>query len=66
MRVDVGVVGRPLFSVCVLPDVEGRVIGCGLATAKVISGWILTCQNARSSQPFVIAPLGDEATDTMT
>ena len=38
-----------------------------LATPKTIRGWVPTCDNAYSSQPFSVAPLvEDEATSTMT
>ena len=37
-----------------------------LPTSKVISGWVLTCNSARSSCLYSAAPLGEQAVSTMT
>ena len=36
-----------------------------LATFRVISGWVLTCESAHSWQLYSAAPLGDQATSTV-
>ena len=37
-----------------------------LATPKVISGWVWTCDSAQSWQLYNVTPLGNQAASTMT
>ena len=37
-----------------------------LSTSKVISGWVSTCKGTQSWQRYSPAPLGNQATSTMT
>ena len=37
-----------------------------LATSKVVSGWVLTCDSAHSWSVYSAGPLCDEATSNMT
>ena len=38
-----------------------------LATSKIISGWVLTCDSEHSNSDFIVLPYyGGQATNTMT
>ena len=44
----------------------GSCVGFFLATSKVISEWVLTCDSAHSWRPYSAVSLGNQATSIMT